>query len=272
MVGKYTSDEQHTKIQSKVEKIRRCRVDVYCPDSVQHNFRVMVVNTMDQTVAGIITNITKFITQDLKILTPLSWELFRQLISYVTKNVQIAQLEKVASIASLCDITTEEFPSVLNFYHENGAFLYYPDDQYLNDIIIIDPMWLQDKLRIILSPKADQTSPIWKWHTTKGILIAPHCENPENIEGLHIGLMMLLEKYRLAAPIVIDENICDIEGPKYLVPFVLQSNETTQPHQMKSKLHTAPLHFIFPISKVRCLVIKLHISLEHMIGLYCQQH
>ena len=246
VVGTCASDEQHTKMQSKVENVRKW-VSMNCPDSAQQNFKAMVVDTTGQTVADIPKKITQFITHDLKMPTPLSWELFRQLISYVTKNVQTVQLEKVASIASLCDITTEEFPSVLNFYHEHGAFLYYPDIQYLNNFIIIDPKWLQEKLHMVLTPKADQSSPIWKWHTTKGILIAPHCENPENIEGLTDGLMMLLENYRLVAPITIDREVSDFEGSKYFVPFVLKSKGTTQPLQMKSsELRTAPLHFIFP--------------------------
>ena len=244
VVGTYNSDEQQRQMQSKVENVRRW-VDLCCPDSVQHNFKAMVVNTVDQSVTEIQMKIATFITNDLKICTPLSWELFRQLISYVTKNIPIVQLEKAATIAALCDIPTDAFLSLLNFYHEHGAFLYYPDVKHLNNIIIIDPKWLQDKLDMVLTPKADQSSPVWKWRTKKGILIAPHCENPENIKDLPDGLMMLLEKYHLAAPIAIDQEVCDIEGPKYFVPSVLKSKGTSQPHH-GSELHTASLHFIFP--------------------------
>ena len=254
VVGTYNFDEQRTQIQSKVENIRRW-VNMHCSDSAQHNFKAicvnashqMVVNASDETVVNV-ADIKKYmansITSDLKIQTPLSWELFHRLISYLTKNVPIMLLENVATIASFCDIK-HDFPSVLNFYHEHGAFLYYPDVQYLNNIIIIDPKWLQEKLHMVLTPKVDQSSPIWRWYK-KGILIDPDCENPENIEGLHIGLMMLLEKYRLAAPVHINQEICDLKGPKYFVPFLIKSKRTIPPCKMTSKLHTAPLHFIFP--------------------------
>ena len=246
VVGTYTSSEQHTKIQSMVENIRKW-VNMNCSESVQHNFKAIIVNASDKSdvnVLDIKKRMTDFITSDLKIQTPLSWELFRQIFSYLTKNIPIIRLEKVATIASFCDIK-KDFPSVLNFYHEHGAFLYYPDVQYLNNIIIIDPKWLQEKLHMVLTPKVDQSSPIWRWYK-KGILIAPHCENPEKIEKLQDGLMMLLEKYRLAAPIHINQEICDLKGPKYFVPFLLKSKRTTPPCKMTSKLHTASLHFIFP--------------------------
>ena len=95
---------------------------------------------MDQSADDILKLITNFISDDLKIPTPLSWELLRQM--HVTKNFPIIQLEKAATIASLCIIATDEFSSVLNFYHEHGAFLYYADVEYLRSIIIIDPKWL----------------------------------------------------------------------------------------------------------------------------------
>ena len=281
VVGTFISDEQHAQIQSKVENIRRW-VNMYCSDSVQHNFKAIVVNASYETVvnvADIKENMTNFIASDLKIQTPLSWELFRQIFSYLTKNIPIMQLENVATIASFCDIN-HDFISVLNFYHEHGAFLYYPDVQYLNEIIIIDPKWLQEKLHMILTPKADQSSPIWQWHK-KGILIDPHCENPEKIEKLQDGLMMLLEKYHLAAPIHINQEICDLKGPKYFVPFLLKSKRTSQPLQKKSELHTAPLHFIFPKVKhlpsgvftklIVALAVNKHFKMDFVSEIFSNQ-
>ena len=249
VVVPHTSDKQHTEIQSKLENVKKWISDYY-PDSFQHNFKAMVLNASGQSAADIQSETTKFIKSDLNIPTPLSWELFRQMFSYVTKNVPIIQLEKAAAIASLCNIGTKEFPSVLNFYHEHGAFLYYADVEYLHNIIIIDPKWLQEELNKIF-PSVDQSSlPMWEWLTKHGILVAPLCEalwHSEDVENLPTGMVKLLEKYHLAAPIDIDQETSDYPGPKYFVPFVLKPKEFgPKPRKMADGLHTAPLHFIFP--------------------------
>ena len=252
VVGTYASAEEHTKVQSTVEKIKKW-VSVNCSDTVQHNFEAKVVNAVDQSANNIQALITKFIIHDLKIPTPLSWELFRQMFSYVTKNVPFIQLEKAATIASLCDIATDEFPSVLNFYHEHGAFLYYPDVEYLRNIIIIDPKWMQEMLNKIFTPVDQFSLPMWKRLTTQGILVAPLCEelwHSEEVENLPTGMVKLLEKYHLAAPIAMDQEVSDYYGPKYFVPFVLKSKEfAPKPRKMAGGLHTAPLHFTFPTTK-----------------------
>ena len=251
VVGTYGSDEEHTKVQSTVENIKKW-VSVNCSDTVQHNFEAKVVNAVDQSADDIQALITKFVIHDLKIPTPLSWELFRQMFSYVTKNVPFIQLEKAATIASLCDIATDEFPSVLNFYHEHGAFLYYPDVEYLRNIIIIDPKWLQEMLNKIFTPVYQSSLPMWKRLTTQGILVAPLCEelwHSEEVKNLPTGMVKLLEKYHLATPIDIDEEMCDYDGNKYFVPSILKSKESTQPVKTAVRLRTAPLHFIFPKTK-----------------------
>ena len=73
MVKTYTSDEQHTKIKSTIEDIRKW-VSCNFSDSAQHNFNAMAMSAVDQSAADIQMQITKFITSDLNIPTPLSWE------------------------------------------------------------------------------------------------------------------------------------------------------------------------------------------------------
>ena len=124
-------------VQSKIDKIDQW-IKLNCSDTARHNVETKVVNTADQSTsdANIEALVTKFISRDLSIPTPLTWELFRQMISYATKKLNIIKLEKAATIASLSNIATDEFPSVLNFYHEHGAFLYYADVEYLCNIMI----------------------------------------------------------------------------------------------------------------------------------------
>ena len=282
VVGTYGSDEEHTKVQSTVENIRKW-VSVNCSDTVQHNFEAKVVSTVDDdnTFKELIA---KFVTCDLIIPTPLSWELFRQMFSYVTKKFPIIQLEKAATIASLCDITTDEFPSVLNFYHEHGAFLYYADVEYLRNIIIIDPKWLQNMLNKIFTPANQSSLPMWKRLTTQGILVAPLCEevwHSEEVENLPTGMVKLLEMYHLAAPITVDEEMCDYVGNKYFVPSVLKSKGSTQPEKTDLGHHTAPLHIIFPKIKhlppgvftnlIVALTKKNIFSIDFKSQMFCDQ-
>ena len=255
IVGTYNSVEHRILMESRIESIKKW-VKQNCSDSAQHKCNAITVNTTNnQAVAEIVAPVAKFITRGLEMSTPLSWELFRQIFSYVTKNVPTLNIERVAIIASLCDISLEEFPSVLNYLHEHGALLYYANVEYLQNIVIIDPNWLQDKLCKIFTPPPDQSSkPMWTRLLKQGILVAPLCEEmwqSEEVEGLPTGLAKLLEKYHLITPIEIDREISDYEGPKYFAPFAMQSKRTASPSHSETSnmLYTAPLHFIFPLTK-----------------------
>ena len=251
IVGTYTSDEQRTLMESRIDEVKEW-IEKSCSDSAKQKCNAIVVNAT--AVAEIEAQVAKFITRDLVIPTPLSWELFRQIFSYATKKeISTLSIDQVALIASLCDITPDEFPSVLNFFHEHGALLYYANVEYLQNIVIIDPKWLQDELCKIFTPPPDQSSqPMWTRLLKQGILVAPLCEvmwKSEEVEGLPTGLTKLLEKYHLIAPIEIEKEICDFEGPKYFVPFALQSKRMPSPYPTSSELQTAPLHFTFPVTK-----------------------
>ena len=254
IVGMYTSVEQRTHIQSRIDEVSKW-IEKSCSDSAKQKCNAIVVNaTTNQAVAEIEAQVANFITRDLIIPTPLSWELFRQIFSYVTKKeISTLSIDQVALIARLCDITPDEFPSVLNFLHEHGTLLYYANVEYLQNIVIVDPKWLQDKLCKIFTPPPDQSSqPMWTWLLKQGILVAPLCEEmwqSEKVEGLPTGLAKLLEKYHLIAPIEIEKEICDFEGPKYFAPFALQSKRMPSPYPTSSELQTAPLHFTFPVTK-----------------------
>lgn len=254
IVGTCTTDEQHVHLRSRIDMIEKW-VSKNCSDSAQQKCNTIIVNTStNQAAAEIQARITKFISRDLVIPTPLSWELFRQIVSYLTKNIPILQIEKVATIATVCGITkADEFTSVLNFYHEHGAFLYFGDIEFLQNIVIFDPKWLQDKLcKISAAPPNELSQPKWRLLLKQGILVTPLYEaiwQSEELEGLPAGLVKLLEKYGLAAPIEIDEEISDIEGQKYFTPFALQPKKTFSPCPMSRELCTAPLHFIFPKTK-----------------------
>ena len=247
VIGTYNSDEQRTQIhvQSTIENIQKW-VKLNCSNT---KLKTILLNSANQAAPEIQTLVTKLITRDIKISTPLTWELFHRMFSHVTKNFSIVQVEKAASIALLCGISDKEFPCVLHFYHEHGVFLYYPDVQYLNNVIITDPMWLQEKLNLIFTPINPCSSQSWKRLISEGILTIHVCEEiwkSEEVEGLSTGLVKLLEKYNLVAPIDIDQ---ETKHHEYFVPFVLKSKGTAVPHQVKSKLCTAPLHFTFSKTK-----------------------
>ena len=106
---------------------------------------------------------------------------------------------------------------------------------------------MQEKLNKVLTHQSSK--PWWERLTTQGILVAPLCEevwHSEDVKNLPTGMVKLLEKYHLAAPIDIDEEMCDYDGNKYFVPSVLKSKGSTQPVKTAVGHRTAALHFIFP--------------------------
>ena len=264
IVGMYTCDEQHSKTQSTIDSIKKW-VRGHCSDSTKHRCDTIMVNTTNQAdPAKIQKEVATFIAHDLVIPTPLSWELFRQMFTYVTKNIPILKIRKVAIIASLCDITAEDFPSVLNFFHEHGVFLYYADVECLQNIVILDPKWLQDQLcKIFTPPPGQPTNRVWELLWKDGILVAPLYEKmwqSEEVPGLPTGLAKLLEIYNLVAPIDIDKEYCDFEGTKYFAPFALQSKAMPSSIPMSDGLRTAPLHFYFPVIKYLPLGVFTHLN------------
>ena len=194
----------------------------------------------------------------LEIPTPFAWELFRKIFSYATKTFEFIELEKVATIAVLCGITCHQFPSVLNFYHQHGAFLYFSNVRYLNKIVIVKPDWLYKNLQCLLRTSSEidadpEPKPMWDHLKKRGILVPSLSRSvwpsDHKISDLALGMIDLMNKFHLAVEITVPLAVSTEANPKYFVPFVLEFSKDAMLPLINSVLQAAPLHFIFETTK-----------------------
>ena len=92
--------------------------------------------------------VSEMVTQELQLETPVAWVLFRLLLSKLGRK--IVTYSEASKLAIDCGISEEDCPSVLNFYHELGVFLFYSHISSLQDRLIIDPKWLVERLGKLL--------------------------------------------------------------------------------------------------------------------------
>ena len=78
----------------------------------------------------------------LEVNTPLSWILFRKILKHIAGERPVISYSEAVAVAVVCSIPLKALPSVLNFYHELGVFLYYSRVPSLCEKVIISPEWL----------------------------------------------------------------------------------------------------------------------------------
>ena len=200
----------------------------------------------------------------LKIETPLTWELFRSVLTYATKDLKYISIKNVAAffILCTCDVKSDkdkddhgdELQSALNFYHEHGAFLYFPDVEGMSDIIILDPKWLLGQYQLLTTFEDHEFQSLSDLLFKKGILAQSLCERiwkSDDLNNLSLSLLELLKARHLAAEITVHcEVIGKYKGKSYFVPFVLPSRDTATLTRSRNVISvSAPLHFTFPAGK-----------------------
>ncbi|XP_063408095.1 uncharacterized protein LOC134691480 [Mytilus trossulus] len=107
---------------------------------------------------------------------PLKWLLFQQvLLKLKDNNVPIASTKELLKIAKHKDIDINEDNEIkqcLHYCHAIGSVVYY-DDENLADHVILDPKWLINALRCLVSDKIDniiEVSDDWETLTDTGQL------------------------------------------------------------------------------------------------------
>ena len=219
----------------------------------------------DPSFKEIRQRVHEFTSDNLAVKTPLTWVLFRKVMQSICKDDQpVVSYKEAAAIAKACYIPSEAFPSVLNFYHELGVFLYYTKIPRLKDWVFTNPQWLISQFAKLLCPQGleDQGRPeVWKEFRKYGILVD---ELYEDVLSGHLmdpqGLVDLLEKFLLAAPLETsrfsDRFPFKVEKV-YFVPCMLsapieKATESDTAHEREEKLHTRdafmraePLHLVF---------------------------
>lgn len=87
---------------------------------------------------------------------PLKWLLFKQVLEKLQEcNVPIITTTKVLKIAMHGNIginNDEELKLCLQYFHDIGTIIYFNDD-HLKDYIILDPQWLVNAFRCLVSDK-----------------------------------------------------------------------------------------------------------------------
>ena len=196
-----------------------------------------------------------FTSENLIIETPVSWVLFRKVIQQYNENV--IDLEEAHSIGKACEISFDDVPKVLLFYHDLGVLLFYPYIEELKEKVIISPQWFVDILgRIFTLKERDTSARTQQWRDLlydKGILVQPYYHERlvwKSCEGLNPnGVMELLLHFHLAAEVCTKE--WDQAVKHYFVPAVLKSFHG-DPDEFLSRCrkHAVPLHIVFPTIKL----------------------
>lgn len=206
----------------------------------------------DEQIGEIRQNVHDFITKELGVLTPVSWILFRKVIS----TEKIISLETATTIGRACKIPPEQVPRVLMFYHELGVLLFYPNIDGLRNVIITDPKWFVQQIGEVLTLHGRQSRSFphttWNLLQSKGILVESlYREAWKNCGFDPQSLVDLLVHFRLASEVQTDEYyIKNIK--QYFIPAVLKpyDGDVQSVVMQKHHLKAAPLHITFQMKYV----------------------
>ena len=196
-----------------------------------------------------------FATANFTVPTPMTWVLFRKVMQTISQanNKPILRYSEVVAVAEACSVPTSAIPSVLNFYHELGVFLYYSNIPSLREVVIATPQWLVDHIAKLLVPHGledHSRERLWKLFRQSGILTKIlYTEILKDSVMDPQGVLDLLEYFLLAVPI---ETTCEHSyvGNEYFVPCMLDACSDSipghSPSQPSTNVHTAkPMHLIF---------------------------
>ena len=196
--------------------------------------------------------IHEFATTNLAVRTPITWVFFRKVMQTICQpDKPVMNYSEVIAIAEACSIPPSTLPSVLNFYHELGVFMYYSKIRSLRDVIIVNPQWLINHTAKLLTPQGLEDrgrERYWNLLRTKGILteilykeILKHgVLSPQ-------ALVDMLEHFLLAVPIE-TTKIHPYKGKEYFVPCMLDADSVNTEVSLTHKVpqtQAKPMHIIF---------------------------
>ena len=196
-----------------------------------------------------------FAATNFTVSTPITWVLFRKVMQTICQaNKPVMRISDVIAVAEACSIPTRAVPSVLNFYHELGVFLYYFKIPSLQEVVIATPQWLVNHIAKLLTPHGLEDhgrERHWTLFRKKGILtetlyteiLQDPVVNPQ-------AVVDLLKHFLLAVPIKTTNEHPYDEGKEYFVPCMLEAPSESIPYHSPSHLstdaHTAePMHLVF---------------------------
>ena len=167
---------------------------------------------------------------------PINWLKFEKALQAKKEvgNKRIS-LESTKDIAKNdCNIVDEkEFETLMNFLHDIRSVIHYEDTVQLNKLVVLDPQWLVDVFKKVITvkpydPQEKEFLHLWRKLESKGVLNeklmahvwGPLFEDKETLESL-IGIM---ERFSLLCPWSVHPS----SNSQYLVPSMLMSCPTTE--------------------------------------------
>ena len=171
---------------------------------------------------------------DFSVKTPVKWILFRKILNRVAESEPIVSLDRAISIGKVCNIEEEEeVRSVLDFYHELGVFLFYPEMGNKCICIIASPKWLVEKLGCLLCHekqllKVCKDGNAVELFCKNGILVDSLSQDvfKKHKDNQNINLVDILTSFSLAAKVIIKLHGSTYDGKEgYFVPTMLSQSE-----------------------------------------------
>ena len=191
-----------------------------------------------------------FTSKKLAVRTPIKWVLFRKVLQSLSeKSMNTITLREACAIGIACNITPDDVPSVLKFYHELGVILFYSCIKGLQDKVILNPKWFVECLgKVLTLPGREEFEQknMWKLLREKGILVQPlyvavwkECEGMDPEEMIH-----LLISFHLAAEVQTDE-FGERLSKQFFVPAVLPTGDPSSALPPGYHHRATPLHITF---------------------------
>ena len=184
--------------------------------------------------------------------TPITWVLFRKVLSQLSKSKPIATISEIHEAALACTIPKDAINSVLQFYHSFGVFFHYTHIPSFQGKVIIDPHWLV-KVIATLFPLTDPDEvgvpDMWLVFRQYGLLVQPLYQEvlsqQKFLEPQEI--IDLLSDFLIIGEIHSASKKHQYQGKEYFVPCML-SNTASYSKEIPDYLPVyspAPLHLVF---------------------------
>ena len=181
--------------------------------------------------------------------TPITWVLFRKVLSQLSKSKPIATISEIHEAALACTIPEDAINSVLHFYHSFGVFFHYKHIPSLQGKVIIDPQWLVKVIATlfpITDPDEIGVPDMWFVLRQYGLLVQPLYEAVLSQQKfLEPGeIIDLLSDFLIIGEIHSASKKHHYKGKEYFVPCML-SNRESHSKEIKDYPAPAPLHLVF---------------------------
>ena len=179
--------------------------------------------------------------------TPITWILFRKVISQLSKSKPIATISEIHEAALACTIPEDAINSVLHFYHSFGVFFHYKHIPSLQGKVIIDPQWLVQVIATLFpltDPDEVGVRDMWLVFRQYGLLVQPLYEEvlsrQKFLEPQEI--IDLLSDFLIIGEIHSASKKHHYQGKEYFVPCMLSNTESLS---KEIKEYPEPLHLVF---------------------------